>query len=176
MGVATTRPEATEHVFTTWDGSELLYRAWLAPEPANKALVLFHRGHEHSGRFQDFVEALALEDVSVFAWDARGHGRSPGERGYAPSLGCLIKDVDKFVGHISREHGVALENMVVLGHSVGAVLVSAWVHDYAPPIRALVLATPAVRVKLYVPLAIPGLRLLKALLGKCFIKSYVKAR
>ena len=49
----------------------------------------------------------------------------------------------------------------MLAHSVGAVIATGWVHDYAPPIRALILATPALRVKLYVPLAIPGLRLLE---------------
>ena len=46
----------------------------------------------------------------------------------------------------------------MVAHSVGAVIAAAWVHDFAPPIRALVLATPAFRVKLYVPLAIPGLQ------------------
>ena len=52
------------------------------------------------------------------------------------------------------------------------------VHDYAPPVRALILVTPALRVKLYVPLAIPGLRLLQWLNAavKTFIKSYVKAK
>ena len=33
--------------------------------------------------------------------------------------------------------------------------VTAWVHDYAPPIRAMILATAAFHVKLYVPFAIP---------------------
>jgi alpha-beta hydrolase superfamily lysophospholipase len=164
-----------EHRMTTWDGTELFYRSWPPAVPSTKALLLFHRGHEHSGRFQDLVQELGLQDAWVFAWDARGHGLSPGERGYAASFGCLVKDVDCFVHFIARQHDIPLQNMVVLGHSVGAVIVSTWVHDYAPPIRALVLVTPAFRVKLYVPFAIPGLRILQALRGKCFLKSYVKA-
>jgi hypothetical protein len=40
----------------------------------------------------------------------------------------------------------------------------------------MVLASPAFKVKLYVPLARFGLRLLLALKGKAFIKSYVKAK
>ena len=158
------------------DGTELFYRAWLPDAPATKALLLFHRGHEHSGRWQETVEALALGDVAVFAWDARGHGRSPGERGWAPDLARVIKDVDEFVRHISDRHGITLEDMVVLGHSVGAVTVAAWVHDYAPPIRGLILATPAFRVKLYVPMAVPLLRLRQKLLGPGYVQSYVKAR
>jgi alpha-beta hydrolase superfamily lysophospholipase len=164
----------TEHVMKTWDGSELFYRVWPARVPSDRALLLFHRGHEHSGRFQELVDELDLEDVNIFAWDARGHGRSPGERGYAENFGCLVKDVDAFVRHVGTEYEIPIPNMVVLAHSVGAVVVSAWVHDYAPPIRGLILATPALRVKLYVPFAIPALRLLRAVKSKSFVKSYVR--
>lgn len=166
----------TEHTMATWDGAKLFYRAWLPPKPANRALLLFHRGHEHSGRWQEVVDLLNLEETAIFAWDARGHGRSPGERGSAENLSVVIKDVDTFVRHVSREHGIPLENMVVLAHSVGAVTVAAWVHDYAPPIRGLILGTPAFRVKLYVPFAVPSLRLKQKLFGHGYVKSYVKAK
>jgi alpha-beta hydrolase superfamily lysophospholipase/SAM-dependent methyltransferase len=167
---------AAEHTLSTWDGAELFYRAWIPPEPTEKALLLFHRGHEHSGRWTEFVEMLGLDDVAIFAWDARGHGRSAGDRGAAENFGMMVKDVDAFVRHISEHHGFALENMIVLAHSVGAVSVSAWVHDYAPPIRALILATPAFRVRLYVPFAIPSLRLKQKFVGPGYVKSYVKAK
>src|SRR5213083_1680226 len=135
---------ASEHTFTTWDGVNLFYRAWLPERPATKALMLFHRGHEHSGRWEDVVRELDLPGgTAVFAWDARGHGRSPGDRGYADSFADLVKDADEFLKHLIQEHGIAVEDTVVLGHSVAAVLVAAWVHDYAPPVRAMVLATPA---------------------------------
>jgi alpha-beta hydrolase superfamily lysophospholipase/SAM-dependent methyltransferase len=112
----------------------------------------------------------------VFAWDARGHGRSPGERGSAESLAVLTKDVDALVRHVEAQHRIPVEHMVVMAHSVGAVVVAAWVHDFAPPIRGLVLATPAFRVRLYVPLAVPLLRLRQKLFGPGHVKSYVKAR
>jgi alpha-beta hydrolase superfamily lysophospholipase/SAM-dependent methyltransferase len=166
----------TEQTMRLPDGSELFYRAWIPERATDKALLLFHRGHEHSGRWQDTVEALALDDVAVFAWDQRGHGRSPGERGSAANLATVIQDMDAFVRHISARHRIAPENMIVLAHSVGAVIAAAWVHDYAPPIRALILATPAFRVKLYVPLAIPSLRLRQKILGPGYVKSYVKPR
>src|SRR5437867_459585 len=164
--------EATEQTFPSWDGAELFYRAWIARKPANKALLLFHRGHEHSGRWQETADSLGLDNVAIFAWDARGHGRSPGERGTANSLHDVIKDVDAFVRHISRRHSIGLENMIVLAHSLAAVTVTAWVHDYAPPIRAMILATAAFHVKLYIPFAIPALQLFRPR----FVKSYVKAK
>ena len=166
----------TTTVFKTWDGSELFYRAWIPGRPIHKALLLFHRGHEHSGRWQETVEAFGFEDIAVFAWDARGHGRSSGERGAANSFADVIKDVDAFARHVSEHYQISFENMIVLGHSLTAVSVAAWVHDYAPPIRAMILATAAFRVKLYVPFAIPMLRMKQKLLGPGRVKSYVKGK
>lgn len=168
--------QASEHGFRSWDGAELFYRAWLPEQSTTRAVILFHRGHEHSGRWQDVVDKLDLPDFALFAWDARGHGRSPGERGYAENLGVLTRDVEAFVGHISRHYGIPVENIVVFAHSVGSVLAATWVHDYAPKIRALVLGSPALRVQLYVPFAISGLRLLLKFKPKAFVNSYVKAK
>lgn len=173
------RPErspAEEHRFRTDDGVDLFYRAWPPRRPSAKAVILFHRGHEHSGRWQDFVDRAGLDDCWFFAWDARGHGRSPGERGHAESFARLTRDADEFARHLERAHGVRTEETAVVGQSVGAVLAAAWVHDYAPPVRCLVLATPALRIKLYVPFAIPGLRLLRKARPKSSIRSYVKPR
>jgi len=165
-----------EDNFTSHDGAALHYRRWPALRDSRHALILFHRGHEHSERWQETVDALALDDVHIFAWDARGHGASPGERGSARDIGVLIADVDAFVRHVSAQHGIEFEDMIVVAHSVGAVVAAAWVHDFAPPIRGLVLATPALRVKLYVPFAVPLLRLKQMLFGPGYVKSYVKSR
>lgn len=168
--------KSTEHRFQSWDGTDLFYRAWLPAAPTSKALLLFHRGHEHSARWEETVQALGLEDVAVFAWDQRGHGASPGQRGHAPNLAAVIRDAEAFSQHLVREHGVAIEDTVVLAHSVGAVVATAWVHDYAPRLRGLILGTPAFKVRLYVPFAIPALRLKEKLFGPGEVKSYVKAK
>src|SRR5215831_6455525 len=96
--------KATEKTFKSWDDTDLFYRAWFPTKAADKALLLFHRGHEHSGSWHESVDALNLDDVAIFAWDARGHGRSPGERGTANNLLDVIKDVDAFARHISKEY------------------------------------------------------------------------
>jgi hypothetical protein len=56
------------------------------------------------------------------------------------------------------------------------VVVATWVHDYAPRLRCMVLASPAFAVKLYVPLARPALALMHKLRGNFFVTSYVKAK
>ncbi|HOB47583.1 MAG TPA: alpha/beta fold hydrolase, partial [Zoogloea sp.] len=154
----TLRP-VSESRFETHDGVSLFYRHWPAAGPRRGAVVMFHRGHEHSGRIAHLADELNLPDFDFFAWDARGHGESPGERGYSPSFGTSVRDVQTFIDHIGQRHGIDPADMAVLAQSVGAVLVSTWAHDYAPKIRCLVLASPAFKVKLYVPLARPGLAL-----------------
>src|ERR1044071_7546128 len=139
-----------ERTFQTHDGVALFYRYWPAvsgtPKPCKPksgtprgAILLFHRGHEHSGRMAHVVDELNLPDFPVFAWDARGHGRSPGARGFSPSLGTSVRDVQTFTDHITAQYGISIENMAVLAQSIGAVLAAIWVHDYAPNIRCLVL-------------------------------------
>ncbi len=167
---------ASEEWFTSWDGTRLFYRAWETSRAADKAVLLLHRGHEHSGRLQDLVERLRLDGISLFAWDQRGHGRSPGERGWAESFATVVKDLDAFVRFLSASRSIPVENMAVVAYSVGSVLAAAWIHDYAPPLRAAVLGTPAFRVKLYVPFALPLLRLKQRFVPRSFIRSYVKSR
>ncbi|ERH52475.1 hypothetical protein O203_00940 [Ectopseudomonas chengduensis] len=167
------------HTFTTHDGVELSYRHWPAATLADgprQAVVLFHRGHEHGGRMAHLVDELELPHCDFFAWDARGHGLSPGARGDSPSFATSVRDVQTFVEHIGAHHGIAEQDLSVVAQSVGAVIVSTWAHDYAPKVRCLVLASPAFKVKLYVPFAHPVLKLLHAWRGNFFVNSYVKAR
>ncbi len=166
-----------EAFFRTHDGTELFYRKWPAHSGAPKgAVVLLHRGHEHGRRVAHLVDELGLGDFAFYAWDARGHGRSPGPRGFSPSFAASVRDLDSFVRHISVTDGIAIEDVAVIAQSVGAVLAATWVHDYAPPVRALVLASPAFSVKLYVPFARQGISLWQRLKGQFFVNSYVKAK
>lgn len=176
MHTLLSRPVTTSH-FTTHDGVSLSFRHWPAlNKSSNGAVVLFHRGHEHGGRMEHIVNELEMADYDFFAWDARGHGASPGERGFSPSLADSVRDVQTFVDHIVTVYKTPLANISVIAQSVGAVIVSIWLHDYAPKIRAAVLASPAFEVRLYIPLAIPGLRFLRSVIGHFYVKSYVKAK
>lgn len=168
----------SQHTFKTHDDTSLFYQHWSShiPTESPKAIVLFHRGHEHSERMAHLVEELNLSEFDFFAWDARGHGKSPGERGDAPSFSACVKDIQYFIQHIQENYGINAQDIAVIGQSVGAVLAATWVHDYAPKIRALCLASPAFDIKLYVPFAEPNLRLLNKIKGNFFIQSYVKAK
>jgi alpha-beta hydrolase superfamily lysophospholipase len=132
--------------FVTHDGVELFYRRWAASSATPRgAVVMFHRGHEHGGRMAHLVDELDLPEFDFFAWDARGHGQSPGARGYSPSFATSVRDVQTFVDHITQRHGIVPEDMAIVAQSVGAVIASTWAHDYAPMVRAMVCAISAPR-------------------------------
>src|SRR3989339_439250 len=173
--------EIIEGNFISFDKTELFYRTW-KPKNSNESdipgrvLILLHRGHEHSGRLQDLVEGIASDDMWCFAYDGRGHGKNPGPRGYAPDFGFMIKDLNSFVQFLIEKHNIKMENITIVANSVGAVITSTWVHDYAPKIRAMILAAPAFYIKLYVPFALFFLRILNAFKHPAFISSYVKSK
>src|SRR5271169_5799193 len=114
-----------EYFFRTHDGVRIFFRHWRGT--GDCAVVLLHRGHEHSGRMAHLVDELDLPEVSFFAWDARAHGRSEGEQDSATTMATFVQDLDEFVRHIRAEFGIAEENIAVCAQSVGAVIAAAWV-------------------------------------------------
>lgn len=166
---------AEECYFDAAEGARLFYRYWPAEGSPKGAVVLFHRGHEHGGRLQHIVDELQMPGYAMFAWDARGHGRSRDAERTKPELADLVKDVDTFVRYISDTYRIAQEDIAVIAQSVSSVLVATWAHDFAPKIRCMVLASPAFKVKLYVPFARQALALRYKLGGDFHVNSYVRA-
>ncbi|MGH8047916.1 MAG: bifunctional alpha/beta hydrolase/class I SAM-dependent methyltransferase, partial [Chthoniobacterales bacterium] len=179
MKTTTTRDTDSQIVersstFPAADGIPLFYRHWQFSAAPTRCVILMHRGHEHSGRLTETARALCVGGASCFAYDARGHGHSPGRRGDAPSFATLVRDLDTFARHVRSEHGFSGEDIFVVANSVAGVVATAWVHDYAPRIRGLALVAPAFSIKLYVPFALPALRVLLRVKPDLFIKSYVR--
>ncbi len=166
--------EAESHTFAARDGVRLFFRHWPARGERQGAILLLHRGHEHSGRVAHLVEELKLPGYAFFALDARAHGQSGGEQDAGTTMSTFVEDLDDFVRYLRGAFGVKEQHLAVVAQSIGAVIAAAWVHDYAPDLRCLVLASPAFRVKLYVPLARLGLAVAHAVRGDFFVNSYVK--
>jgi alpha-beta hydrolase superfamily lysophospholipase/phosphatidylglycerophosphate synthase/SAM-dependent methyltransferase len=169
--------EVREYFFVTHDGNRLYYRHWPAQNVGvRRAVVLLHRGHEHSGRLAHVAGELGLPEFDVFAWDARGHGHSAAaQQRTSPSLGIFVKDLDWFIRHLAEAHSIPVANIAIVSQSVGSVLAATWVHDYAPKLRAMVLVAPAFKVKLYIPFARRALTLIHRLIGDFHVNSYVRA-
>ncbi len=174
-----TQWQCEESGFNSADGERLFYRHWshkLATGDCTRCFVFLHRGHEHSGRIQPLVEQVCDVGDLAFAHDARGHGYSPGARGDAPDFQTLVADLHAFVQHIHEQFEIPFESIFVIANSVGAVVASTWLHDYAVPIRGCVMIATAFDIKLYVPLAKPALRLGIKFNPNLFVTSYIAGR
>ena len=173
-----------ESCYNAYDGTAIYYRYWLTTplediKQANQPLrqvILLHRGHEHSGRLAELGEQFAKAGYQVFAWDARGNGRSGGIKDHAESITELERDLEGFVQLVMGQTGIAIEDTLIVASSIGAVLAAAWVHDYAPNIRGMILGTPALSIRLYLPFAIPSLKVARTLGLMSRVSSYVKAQ
>ncbi|MGB2081735.1 MAG: alpha/beta fold hydrolase, partial [Psychrobacter sp.] len=173
-----------ESCYNAYDGTAIYYRYWLTTplediKQANQPLrqvILLHRGHEHSGRLAELGEQFATAGYQVFAWDARGNGRSGGIKDHAESVTELERDLEGFVQLVIGQTGIAIEDTLIVASSIGAVLAAAWVHDYAPNIRGMILGTPALSIRLYLPFAIPSLKVARTLGLMSRVSSYVKAQ
>ena len=167
-------PTIDSRTFKATDGAAIRYKSWIPESGATRALVLLHRGHEHADRWDTVVPGLELPETAIFAWDARGHGDSDGKRGHASCFMQYVRDLADFFAHIRETHGIGESQTVLVAHSVGAVIAAAWVHDYAPQLAGLVLATPAFDVNLIVPGALASIRLMLKVKPGTIIKSYVQ--
>lgn len=184
---------AEQSCFNAYDGTALYYRYWLTmpldklteqsqstqkseQQPTLKQVILLHRGHEHSGRLNELGERFAQAGYQVFAWDARGNGRSGGIKDHADSVTELERDLNDFVNLVIAQTGIAIEDTLIVASSIGAVLAAAWVHDYAPTIRGMILGTPALSIRLYIPFAIPALKMARKFGLMPRVSSYVKAQ
>jgi alpha-beta hydrolase superfamily lysophospholipase/SAM-dependent methyltransferase len=137
----------TEQSFTLPDGSQLRYRAWLPPGPATKMLVVLHQVDQPSDRVGDLVGALGFADVAVIAGELPGADRQVGSGDGALAFAATVKRLDRFMHHLAQTFRARWEDTVVLASRAGALALAGWVHDYAPRIRAMVLAAPAFPTK-----------------------------
>jgi alpha-beta hydrolase superfamily lysophospholipase len=85
---------------------------------------------------------LAEHGVSVFAYDHQGHGRSEGRRGWVEDFAHLLDDLETF-HRLVRERSGSLP-LVLLGHSMGGLIVTAYMLERPLKPDLLVLSGPAI--------------------------------
>ncbi len=110
----------TTFEFTAGDNLQLFYQKWYAEN--EKALVcLIHGLGEHGGCYGTLAEYLSGKGYSLAVLDLRGHGRSKGKRGHAPSYEILMDDIRRFISRASGDS--ANLPCFLYGHSMGGNLV-----------------------------------------------------
>jgi alpha-beta hydrolase superfamily lysophospholipase len=133
----------------TADGLDLYVRCWEAEAvPRQWTFVIVHGLGEHGGRYQPFAEWFTPLGATVYAMDHRGHGRSGGQRGHAPSLNALLEDIDQVVVRARSQSGGPV---VLVGHSFGGLLAIAYALRHQDHIDKAVFSAPLLKVKVKVP-------------------------
>jgi lysophospholipase len=145
----TTPPEGESLALKSGDGLELAIRYWPTPAAPGWTFVVSHGLGEHAGRYRHFAAWFGARGVSVYAIDHRGHGRSGGPRGHAPSQAALIDDLDRVVQLATKREGA---KPVLVGHSMGGVIAIAYALAHPERVQRAVFSAPALIVKQRIPL------------------------
>ena len=124
-----------ESYFEAAGGRRLFLHSWLPDAPA-RVLILVHGFGEHGGRYLELAHWFAERAFAVYAYDQAGHGRSPGPRGHVDRFGDLLDDLETLIDLVSRTHP-GLER-VLLGHSMGGLVVAALVCEREPSVDLLI--------------------------------------
>lgn len=159
--------------FDTFDGNKIFYRKWNF-EKDKKSLIIIHRGHEHSERLNILTQDEKFLKYNIFAYDLRGHGYTKIKS--SPNSMDYVRDLDSFVKHIKSEYQIKEEDIFIIANSIGGVILSAYVHDFAPNIAGMALLAPAFEIKLYIPFAKQLVTLLTKIKKDSKVMSYVKAK
>jgi len=124
------------------DDVDVFCRRWLPSANPRATVVIVHGAAEHSGRYARVAEVLQGEGCAVYALDLRGHGltaESTG-RGRIGSRGMagVLADVEALVRRARAEVGDA--PVVLFGHSMGSVVVQAFMVGAPDDVAAYVLS------------------------------------
>lgn len=105
---------------------------------SKSGIIILHGLAEHKGRYIDFINKLEQKDISVFAFDLRGHGESGGRRGDVKNFNQLISDLEFFIKFIKSQY----QNLKLLlfGHSFGGQIALVYAAKYK--IDGLILSSP----------------------------------
>lgn len=136
--------DSTLSTFTAGDGDNLAVQHWpVDPGEARRGVVvLVHGLGEHAGRYEHVAQWLTARGFTVYGYDQCGHGDSSGARGCLPNTMRLIEDLLDVV-QSARRRMRAGEPLIVLGHSLGAVVAGCLVQLRSEPVEGLVLSSPA---------------------------------
>lgn len=131
--------------------SGLYTESFLPPGPPKGVVVITHGYAEHCGRYHEIAHVLINAGWAAFSYDVRGHGKSPGERGYIERFSIYLDDFAAMQA-AARELVAAPAPMVLLGHSHGALItLRALAGERPPKAAAAIVSSPFLALRLPVP-------------------------
>ena len=132
-------------IFRTRDGTNLAVYDWPVDGARLMALVVHGLG-EHAGRYELLARWLNAKGVAVRAYDQFGHGHSDGSRGGVLREAQLPEHLGELATATKGQPSFAGKPLVLIGHSLGGLVVASAIHrGHVSPALA-VLSSPALAV------------------------------
>ena len=119
-------------------GGTQLRRRW-AVDGAKAAVLIVHGIGEHSGRYEHVGDFFESKGYDVLAYDLRGFGQSEKPKAYVESFDDYLDDVEALMAE-RRELDIPV---VLLGHSLGGLVVTRYLESSRPQPNLGVLSAPA---------------------------------
>ncbi|PUE12486.1 alpha/beta hydrolase [Limnohabitans sp. T6-20] len=117
---------------------------WILPAAQPLATVLLVHGlGEHAGRYGELAANLHQWGFAVRAYDQQGHGQSEGARGDMLRPGSLQADLCRVIDDTRQRPALADTPLILLGHSMGGLVVARTLAEQLRPVDAAVLSSPA---------------------------------
>jgi alpha-beta hydrolase superfamily lysophospholipase len=129
-----------------------LYAETFQPPGTAKGVVVITHGYaEHCGRYREVAHVIVNAGWAALSYDVRGHGQSPGERGYIDRFATYLADFGA-MRTAARQLVGASAPMILLGHSHGSLITLRALADERPPqVAAAIVSSPFLALKLAVP-------------------------
>ena len=117
---------------------------WALPatRPWGTVLVVHGLG-EHAGRYGELAAHLHQWGFAVRAYDQQGHGQSAGARGDMLRPGSLQADLCRVMDDTRQQPVLGKAPLILLGHSMGGLVVARTVAERLRSVDAVVLSSPA---------------------------------
>lgn len=136
-----------ERMITNRDGMQL-HTVYMRPEqPAAGAPIIFwlHGLGQHTLRDKPIMEYMAHHGIASVGFDARGHGKSDGPRGYIESKDTWIADLEDVYSYYESVVG---KQLFLLAHSAGTLIIMRYLQqqERLMPITAAFVSAPVVRL------------------------------
>lgn len=131
----------------TWDGIHLNLKRDETTGNPKAVIILLHGLGNYIGLYDAFVPQFQENDIAIYRYDARGHGRSEGKRGYVKSLWEMVDDLSVIVDLAKKENPDI--PIFLMGHSMGGLVAAMYGTKYPESVKGIVLAAAVTRMNFW---------------------------
>jgi alpha-beta hydrolase superfamily lysophospholipase len=111
--------------------------------PIRGTVLLVHGLGEHTGRYDHVADQLRQWGFAVRGYDHQGHGHSEGVRGTLHTQDGLLQDLATVIDDTRARPGTSDAPLILLGHSMGGLVVARAVAEQLRYVDAVIMSSPA---------------------------------